>query len=138
MVNETFNTAHFRPKKERQAYIIRQVNLQNKLISTGVPHPELEIIVAGNKPSNGLKIVAVANAIDIQHGSNDNDCEVVQAKSAMLPAEVKVMCITVSENLQAHQPVQVGGLQKFNHLITKPNPGHQALRPFVDAGVTIL
>jgi len=32
MINETFNTAHFMFKKERQAYILHQVNLHNKVM----------------------------------------------------------------------------------------------------------
>lgn len=156
MVNETFNTAHFRSKKERQAYVLRQVNVYYTLISAAVPHRGLEIVVAGNKPPNDLKGVVGANAteqihvfnaercflgtnaIAVQHGLTNNDQEVVQAKRVMIAAEVKMMCLTASENLQTHQPVQVCGLQRFNHRITKPDPGHQALRPFVDAGITVL
>lgn len=126
------------------------------VINACIAYPGLEVIVVGDKLSRDSKLTVGANAIrqihelkadlcflgtnaiDRQHGVTDSDREVVQVKKAMISSATKVVCMTISEKLQTHQPIQVSELTKINYLITELDPGHPSLQPFADAGITVL
>ncbi|RYZ47246.1 MAG: DeoR/GlpR transcriptional regulator [Chitinophagaceae bacterium] len=126
------------------------------VINACISCPGLEVIVVGDKLSRDSKLTVGTNAIhqiqalnadlcflginaiDVQHGVTDSDREVVQVKKSMISAAAKVVCMTIAEKLQSHQPIQVCELKKINYLITELDPGHPSLRPFVDAGITVL
>ena len=78
------------------------------------------------------------NAIDIKHGVSDNDWEVVQVKKAMIESAQKVICLTISEKINLVQPIQVCGITKIDMLITELAPTDPLLKPYADAGITIM
>lgn len=126
------------------------------VVNACVSHPGIDIIVIGDKLSKDSKITVGSNAIqriqemnadlcflgtnaiDVLHGITDNDWDVVQVKKAMVTSASKVICMTIAEKLQSYQPIQVCDLTKINTLITELDAGHPMLRPFADAGITVL
>jgi len=126
------------------------------VINACIPHPGLDVIVVGDTLSKDSKLTVGANAmnqiyelnadlcflgtnaIDLQRGVTDSDRGVVQVKKAMIASAAKVVCMTIAEKLQTYQPMQVCSLNKINYLITELDPDHETLRPFVDAGITVL
>lgn len=119
-------------------------------------HPNIDIIVIGDKLSKNSKITlgadAIArintlkpdlcflgvNALDVEHGITDSDWDVVQLKQAMIESSQKVVCLTISEKLNTMQPVQVCDLSKIDILVTELPNDHPALQPFVTAGITVM
>jgi len=80
-------------------------------------HPNIEVILIGDKISKNSKITvgseAIAkikqvkadicflgtNAIDAEHGITDNDWEVVQLKKAMIESSKMVVCLSIAEKI---------------------------------------
>jgi DeoR/GlpR family transcriptional regulator of sugar metabolism len=126
------------------------------VINACISRPGLEVIVVGDKLSRDSKLTVGTNAvqqiqalnadlcflginaIDVHHGVTDSDRDVVQVKKSMIASATKVVCMTIAEKLQSYQPIQVCELTKINYLITELDPDHRDLRPFVDAGITVL
>jgi DeoR/GlpR family transcriptional regulator of sugar metabolism len=118
-------------------------------------HPNIEVIIIGDKISKNSKITvgseAIAkikqlkadicflgtNAIDVEHGITDNDWEVVQLKKAMIESSKKVVCLTISEKINSAQPIKVCGLKDIDMLITELSPDDPLLKPYVNAGVRV-
>jgi DeoR/GlpR family transcriptional regulator of sugar metabolism len=119
-------------------------------------HPNIEVILIGDKISKSSKITvgseAIAkirqikadicflgtNAIDLQHGITDNDWEVVQLKKAMIEASRKVVCLSITEKINTFQPIQICTLDKIDILITEADADDPLLKPYADAGIQIL
>lgn len=119
-------------------------------------HPNIEVIMVGDKISKNSKITvgseAIAkinqvkpdicflgtNAIDNIHGVTDNDWEVVQLKKAMIESSKKVVCLAIAEKVNTVQPIQVCPLTEIDTLITELDPGNPILKPYVDAGIEVL
>jgi DeoR/GlpR family transcriptional regulator of sugar metabolism len=119
-------------------------------------HPNVDVILVGDKISKNSKITVGSeaiekikqvkadlcflgiNAIDLNHGITDNDWEVVQLKKAMIDSSVKVVCLTIAEKINTVQPIQVCELEKINILITELPPGDPVLQPYVKAGIEVL
>jgi DeoR/GlpR family transcriptional regulator of sugar metabolism len=119
-------------------------------------HPNIEVIVIGDKISKNSRITvgseAIAkikqmkpdicflgtNAIDVEHGITDNDWEVVQLKKAMIESSKKVVCLAIGEKVNTIQPIKVCDIDKINMLITELNPGDPILKPYSDAGIELL
>lgn len=119
-------------------------------------HPNIEVILIGDKISKNSKITvgseAIAkikqvkadicflgtNAIDTESGITDNDWEVVQLKKAMIESCRKVVCLAIAEKVNTVQPIQVCGLSDIDTLITELDPGNPLLKPYVDAGIEVL
>ncbi len=119
-------------------------------------HPNVEVIVIGDKLSKNSKITLGAdalariksfkpdlcflgiNAIDVQHGITDNDWDVVQLKQAMISSAQKTVCLTISEKLNSFQPIQVCRLLDIDVLITELPPDDISLQPYVQAGITVI
>jgi DeoR/GlpR family transcriptional regulator of sugar metabolism len=126
------------------------------VINACIGYPGVDVIVVGDKLSKDAKLTVGTNAIhqiqalnadlcflginaiDVQHGVTDSDRDVVQVKKAMIASAAKVVCMTIAEKLQSYQPIQVCELTKIHYLITELDPCHPDLRPFVDAGITVL
>lgn len=126
------------------------------VVNACVVHPHIDVVVIGDKLLKDSKITVGSyainrinqvnadlcflgtNAIDITHGITDNDWDVVQVKKAMISSSSKVVCMTISEKLQTYQPIQVCDLKRIKYLITELDPGHELLRPFVNAGIKVL
>jgi DeoR/GlpR family transcriptional regulator of sugar metabolism len=119
-------------------------------------HPNIDVILIGDRISKNSKITvgteAIAkikqmkvdlcflgtNAIDLQHGITDNDWEVVQLKKAMIESSQKTVCLTIAEKINTFQPIQIGGLDKIDILITELAPDDPIMRPYVEAGIQVL
>jgi DeoR/GlpR family transcriptional regulator of sugar metabolism len=119
-------------------------------------HPNIEVILVGDKLSKNAKITvgseAIAkikqikadicflgtNSIDIEHGITDNDWEVVQLKKAMIESSKKVVCLTISEKINSAQPIRVCDIDKIDILITELPPDDPLLKPYVEAGITVI
>ncbi|HEX2848493.1 MAG TPA: DeoR/GlpR family DNA-binding transcription regulator [Chitinophagaceae bacterium] len=119
-------------------------------------HPNIEVILIGDKISKSSKITvgseAIAkirqikadicflgtNAIDLQHGITDNDWEVVQLKKAMIEASRKVVCLSIAEKINTYQPIQISTLDKIDILITELDASDPLLKPYADAGIQVL
>jgi DeoR/GlpR family transcriptional regulator of sugar metabolism len=119
-------------------------------------HPNIEVILIGDKISKNSKITvgseAIAkikqvkadlcflgtNAIDAENGITDNDWEVVQVKKAMIESCKKVVCLAIAEKVNTVQPIQVCGLSDIDTLITELEPGNPLLKPYVEAGIEVL
>jgi DeoR/GlpR family transcriptional regulator of sugar metabolism len=139
------------------------VNLSATFISGSIPaiveymhHPNIDVIVIGDKLSKNSKITLGAdaitrintlkpdlcflgiNAIDMNHGITDSDWDVVQLKQAMIEASQKVVCLTISEKINTMQPVKVCELAKIDVLITELPGDHPLLKPYADAGITVM
>ena len=119
-------------------------------------HPNIEVILIGDKISKNSKITvgseAIAkikqmkpdlcflgtNAIDVKHGITDNDWEVVQLKKAMIESSKKVVCLSIAEKINTVQPIRVCGIDEIDILITELNENDPVLRPYKDAGLKVL
>lgn len=119
-------------------------------------HPNIEVILIGDKISKSSKITvgseAIAkirqikadicflgiNAIDLQHGITENDWEVVQLKKAMIESSRKVVCLTIAEKINTYQPIQICTLDKIDILVTELEATDPLLKPYADAGIQIL
>lgn len=119
-------------------------------------HPNIDVIIIGDKVSKNSKITVGTeainkinqiksdicflgiNAIDTSFGVSDNDWDVVQIKKAMIGAAKKVVCLTISEKINSSQPIQVCGLDKIDLLITELAPEDPLLQPYVEAGIQVL
>lgn len=139
------------------------VTLSATFISGSIPavveymhHPNLEVIVIGDKLSKNSKITVGAdalarintlkpdicflgiNAIHPKHGVTDSDWDVVQLKQAMVETSQKVVCLTISEKINSIQPLHICGLDKIDILITELPNNHPALQPYTAAGITVI
>ncbi|MBK7122335.1 MAG: DeoR/GlpR transcriptional regulator [Chitinophagaceae bacterium] len=119
-------------------------------------HPNIEVIVIGDKLSRNSKITQGAdaltrikslkpdlcflgiNAIDVHHGITDNDWDVVQLKQTMIESSQKVVCLTISEKINTMQPVKICDISKIDMLITELPNDHPMLQPYVTAGITVI
>lgn len=119
-------------------------------------HPNIEVIVIGDKVSKNAKITVGAdaiskikeiradlcilgiNAIDLNNGITDNDWDVVQLKKAMIESAQKVICLTIAEKINSVQPIQICDVGKIDMLITELPANDPLLIPYVNAGIEIL
>lgn len=126
------------------------------IIQEYMNHPNIDIIVIGDKVSKNAKITtggeALAkirqiradlcflgiNAINVKDGITDNDWDVVQLKKAMIESSQKVVCVTIAEKLNSLQPIHVSTLDKIHTLITELSPDDPLLEPYIKAGVRVM
>lgn len=119
-------------------------------------HPTIDVIMIGDRISKNSKITigaeAIAkikqinadlcflgiNAIDLKHGTTDNDWEVVQLKKAMIQSARKTVCLTISEKINTLQPIHICDIQSIDVLITELPPDDPKLRPYSDLGIQVL
>ena len=119
-------------------------------------HPNIDVIVIGDKVSKNSKITvgleAISrirelkadlcflgiNAIDISHGVSDNDWEIVQLKKAMIESSKKLICLTIAEKINTQQPIQVCDCKKIDTLITELTPDDSLLKEYVRNGIHVL
>ena len=119
-------------------------------------HPNIEVIVIGDKLSKNSRITVGANALqkiseikadlfflgvnalDVEHGITDNDWDVVQLKKQMIAGSQKVVCLTISEKINSLQPIHVCDISKIDILITELDPENELLKPYVEAGIRVI
>jgi DeoR/GlpR family transcriptional regulator of sugar metabolism len=139
------------------------MNLHATFISGSIPaifeymnHPNIDVIVIGDKISKNSKITvgleAISrirqikadlcflgiNAINMENGVSDNDWDVVQIKKAMIESAQKLVCLTIAEKINSLQPIRVCDCTKINTLITELPPGDPVLQPYREAGIRLL
>src|SRR5258705_1972206 len=119
-------------------------------------HPNIEVILIGDKISKSSKITvgseAIAkirqmkpdlcflgtNSIDLKHGVTDNDWEVVQLKRAMIESSQKTVCLSIAEKINTFQPIHICELSKIDILITELPSDDPLLKPYSEAGIKVL
>nr|WP_295872796.1 DeoR/GlpR family DNA-binding transcription regulator [uncultured Chitinophaga sp.] len=119
-------------------------------------HPNIEVIVIGDKLAKNSKITvggeAIAkirdiradlcflgvNAIDVQAGLTDNDWEVVQVKKAMAATARKVVAMCISEKVNTAEHLKVCNVEDIDILITELPPKSKKLQPYSSKGIRIL
>jgi DeoR/GlpR family transcriptional regulator of sugar metabolism len=138
-------------------------SLRATFISGNIPaiyeymnHPNIDVIVIGDKISKNSKITvgldAVSrirqikadicfmgvNALSLENGVSDNDWDVVQIKKAMVESSQRVVCLTIAEKLNSQQPLQVCESSKIDTLITELLPDDRLLDRYKEAGIKVL
>lgn len=144
--------AHTLPKELNATFISGSI----PAIVEYMMHPNIDVIVLGDKVSKTSKITIGAdalariksiradicflgiNAISLENGITDNDWDVVQLKQQMMASSNKVVCLTISEKINTTQPIHVCPASGIDILITELDPSDPLLKPFVDAGITVL
>jgi len=119
-------------------------------------HPNIDVIMIGDRVSKNSKITIGAeaiskikninadlcflgiNAIDIKRGTTENDWEIAQLKKAMIEASNKVVCCTISEKINTLQPIHVCDVQHIDILITELPSDAFVLKPYIDAGIEVI
>ena len=119
-------------------------------------HPNIDVIAIGDKISKNSKITVGSeaisrikdlkvdlcflgvNAINLENGVSDNDWEVVQIKKAMVASAKKLICLTISEKINTQQPLQICESKKIDTIITELFPSDEILKPYVDAGISVI
>src|SRR3954471_6801082 len=119
-------------------------------------HPNIDVIVIGDKISKNSKITvgleAISrirqikadicflgiNSINIENGVSDNDWEVVQIKKAMIESAQKVVCLTIAEKINSQQPIRICDCTRIDTLITELSPDEEILQPYREAGIKVL
>lgn len=119
-------------------------------------HPSIEVIAIGDKISKNSKITVGSeaiskikeikadlcflgvNTINLEVGISDNDWDVVQVKKAMIESTRRLVCLTISEKINSQLPIQVCDIKKIDTLITELPPDDELLKPYVQAGITVI
>ena len=119
-------------------------------------HPNIDVIVIGDKISKSSKITvgleAISrirqlradlcflgiNAINLENGVSDNDWDVVQIKKTMIESSQKLVCLTIAEKINSQQPIQVCDSKKIDTLITELPSDDPVLEPYIKAGIKVL
>ena len=125
-------------------------------ISEYMQHPNIEVIVLGDKLSKSSQITTGAdamariktlnadccflgvNALNLTEGITDNDWDVVQLKQQMILSSKKLICLTISEKLNSLQPIHVCDAAKIDVLVTELEPTDVMLRPYIEAGIHVI
>ena len=138
-------------------------NLHATFITGSVPaafeymhHPNIEIILIGDKLSKSSQITvggeAISkikqiradicflgiNALHIEHGLTDNDWEVVQVKKAMMESSQKTVLLTISEKVNTTQRIRICDTKALDVLITELHADDEQLQTFKNIGLQIL
>jgi DeoR/GlpR family transcriptional regulator of sugar metabolism len=119
-------------------------------------HPNIDVIVIGDKISKNSKITvgleAISrirqikadlcfmgiNALNLENGVSDNDWDVVQIKKAMVESSQRLCCLTIAEKINSQQPIQVCDSSKIDTLITELSSDDALLKPYIHAGINVL
>lgn len=119
-------------------------------------HPNIEVIIIGDKVSKSSKITVGAdaiakirqvkadlcllgvNSIDIQHGITDHDWDVVHIKKAMIESSKKTVCLTISEKINSNQPLKICAINEINTLVTELPASDPMLQAYREAGIEVM
>jgi DeoR/GlpR family transcriptional regulator of sugar metabolism len=119
-------------------------------------HPNIEVILIGDKLSKSSQITVGAeaisqikqlqadicflgtNALEVRHGLTDNDREVVQVKKAMIESSAKVVSMAISEKINTTQRIKVCETSAIDVLITELENDNPLLQPYKRLGIEIL
>lgn len=137
-------------------------NLHATFITGSIPvaleylhHPNIEVIIIGDKLSKGSQITvggeAISkirqikadicfvgtNALDVEIGLTDNDWEVVQVKKAMIESSSKVVSLAISEKINTSQRIKVCETTDIDILITELEPESPLLDAYKKNGLKL-
>ncbi len=119
-------------------------------------HPNIEIIVIGDKVSKNSMITTGGeainkikqikadlcflgiNAIDREHGITDIDWDIVQLKRSMIESSRKVVCLTISEKVNTFQSFKICDVTDIDILITELPANDKLLKPYRKSGIEVL
>ncbi len=119
-------------------------------------HPNIEVIVVGDKLSKSSKITIGSeaigkikqiradlcflgvNALDITHGLTDNDWDIVQLKRAMIESSRQVVALSIAEKINTSQRLKVCDSSSLHVLVTELMPSDLLLQPYVAQGLQVL
>ncbi|WP_143304770.1 DeoR/GlpR family DNA-binding transcription regulator [Chitinophaga vietnamensis] len=119
-------------------------------------HPNIEVIVIGDKLSKDSKITvggeAISkimniradlcflgvNAIDVKEGLTDNDWDVVQVKKAMVATSKKIVALCISEKIDTAEHLRICDIKDIDILITELPPKAKKLHPYNKKGIRIM
>lgn len=119
-------------------------------------HPNIDVIVIGDKVSKNSKITTGGeainkirqiradlcflgiNAIDLKHGITDSDWEVVQLKKSMIESSQKVISLTISEKINTFQPIKICDVTDTDVLITELPATDPLLKSYRESGIEII
>ena len=119
-------------------------------------HPNIEVILIGDKVSKSAKLTvggeAISkikqvradicflgiNAINLETGVTDNDWDVVQIKKTMIESAQKTVCLSISEKINSFQPIKVCDITEIHTLITELSPDDAMLEKYREAGLEVL
>ncbi len=118
-------------------------------------HPNIEVIIIGDKLSKNSRITVGAeailkiqqikadlcfigiNAIDLSEGLTDNDWDVVQIKRAMIKSSKKVVALSISEKVNTVEQLKICEADDIDILITELDPDAEKLQPYKRKGMQI-
>ncbi|MBC8032996.1 MAG: DeoR/GlpR transcriptional regulator [Chitinophagaceae bacterium] len=144
--------AHMLPKDLQATFIT--VSLSAALEYSH--HPNIEVIIIGDKLSKNSKITIGAeailkiqqikadlcfigvNAIDLSEGLMDNDWDVVQIKRAMIKSSKKVIALSIAEKVNTVDQLKICDADDIDILITELDPEAEKLQPYRSRGIQIL
>ncbi len=116
-------------------------------------HPNIEIVVIGDKLSKNSRITVGhqaieqiqglradlcflgINAIHSEFGVSDNDWDVVILKKAMIDSSQKVVGLSISEKINTIQPIHLCQLDEINTLVTERSPFDPMLKELRSKGI---
>ena len=119
-------------------------------------HPNIEVILIGDKVSKSSQITVGGaaiqkmhsikpdlcllgiNAIDIENGITDNDWEVVQIKQAMIHCAIQTAVLTISEKINSFQKLKICPVDEVDFLITELDEKDSIFNPFLQQGLKVL
>ena len=119
-------------------------------------HPNIEIILIGDKLSKGSQITVGGeaiekikqiradicflgiNALHITHGLTDNDWEIVQVKKAMMESSAKTVLLTISEKINTTQRIRICDTKNIDIIVTELQEDDKLLTPFKKIGVKVI
>jgi DeoR/GlpR family transcriptional regulator of sugar metabolism len=119
-------------------------------------HPNIEIILIGDKISKSSQITvggeAISkikqikadicflgiNALHTEYGLTDNDWDVVQVKKAMIETSAKVVSLSIAEKLNTSQRIKICDINAIDTLITELDASSAIMEPYKKAGLEIL
>jgi DeoR/GlpR family transcriptional regulator of sugar metabolism len=119
-------------------------------------HPNIEIILIGDKLSKSSQITvggeAISkikeiradicflgiNALHIDHGLTDNDWDIVQIKKAMIESAEQLVLLTISEKINTRQRIRICETKETDILITELNHDDPQLSDYKKMGIQIL
>jgi len=121
-----------------------------------IQHPNIEVIMIGDKISKNSKITVGGdaitrisqlkadicflgiNAIDAERGLTDDDWDVVQVKKAMIQSSNKVVALTIAEKVNTLRKIRVAGIEELDTMITELDPAEKIFDAYKQKGMCIL
>lgn len=121
-----------------------------------IQHPNIDVILIGDKVSKNSKITVGGdaidkirqlkadicflgiNALDLERGLTDNDWDVVQIKKEIIQSSKKVVALTISEKINTQQKIQVAEIDQIDIIITELDSTDRIFSSYRERGLKIL